>query len=67
MKQRPHNESERQRPALGRNPGFFSELGAYLLVSRKWYLLPVFAALIVLGLLIALGGSAAAPFIYTLF
>ena len=35
--------------------------------SRKWWLLPVIALLAVLGAIAMFSGSAAAPFIYTLF
>lgn len=67
MSTRPQVRPEAGRQELRRNPGFLSELSAYFLQSRKWYLVPVLLALLLLGVLIALGGSAAAPFIYTLF
>ena len=35
--------------------------------NRKWWLLPLLLVMILLAVLIALSGSAAAPFIYTLF
>ena len=35
--------------------------------NKKFWLIPLILGLLVLGLLILLGGSAAAPFIYTLF
>ena len=45
-----------------------SELWGYMRVRKKWWLGPIFLALILLGLLIVLTqGSALAPFIYTLF
>jgi hypothetical protein len=50
-----------------RNPGFFRDLVAFLAENKKWYLIPIVCAIILLGLLIMLGGTAAAPFIYTLF
>ena len=34
---------------------------------RKWWLLPVLLLILFLGALVILGGSGAAPFIYTLF
>jgi hypothetical protein len=43
------------------------ELWAFLAHTRKWWLLPLLAVLLLLGLLLALSGSAAAPFLYTLF
>lgn len=48
--------------------GFFSEFWAYMRVRKKFWLLPVFMVMIVLGgLLVLTHGSAVAPFIYTLF
>ncbi len=46
----------------------FSELWDFMKVRKKWWLGPIFAVLILLGLLIVTTqGSAVAPFIYTLF
>lgn len=47
--------------------GFFSEFIAFLAHNKKWWLLPIVLVLLVLGALILLGGTGAAPFIYTLF
>ena len=45
-----------------------SELWAFMKVRKKWWLGPIFATLILLGLLIVMTqGSAVAPFIYALF
>lgn len=54
-------------PRLQQNPGFLRELADFLRENRKWWLVPIIAVILLLGILIALGGSAAAPFIYTLF
>jgi hypothetical protein len=35
--------------------------------TKKWWLLPILTVMLVLGALMVLGGTAAAPFIYTLF
>ncbi|MCY3761508.1 MAG: DUF5989 family protein [Gemmatimonadetes bacterium] len=44
------------------------ELWAFMQVRKKWWLGPIFATLVLLGMLIVLTeGSALAPFIYTLF
>jgi hypothetical protein len=52
----------------GRRPmGFLQEFLYFLVVYRNWWLIPVFAVLALLGLFILLGGSGAAPFIYTVF
>lgn len=44
-----------------------SEFVAFLKHNKKWWLLPILAVLIFLGILIYAGGGAAAPFIYTVF
>ena len=47
---------------------FFSELWAFMRERKKFWLLPIFLVLLLLGGLIVLTqGSAVAPFIYTLF
>lgn len=43
------------------------EVWRFLRQTKKWWLLPILAVLVLFGLLIALSGTAAAPFIYTLF
>lgn len=44
-----------------------SEFIEFLKHNKKLWLLPIIIVLILLGLLIMLGGTSAAPFIYTLF
>ena len=39
----------------------------FLLHNKKWWLLPIVVVLLLVALLIALGGTGVAPFIYTLF
>jgi len=44
------------------------ELLDFLLANKKWWLIPIIAFLLILGLIIILvESSAVAPFIYTLF
>ena len=52
---------------LKQNPGFFRELVMFLRHNKKWYLIPIVVSILLLGVLIALGSTGAAPFIYTLF
>ena len=47
--------------------GLIAEFYAYLRHNRKWWLAPIVVALLLLAGLVWLGGTAAAPFIYTLF
>jgi len=35
--------------------------------NRKWWLVPILVVFLPLGVLLILGGTSAAPFIYTLF
>ena len=35
--------------------------------NKKWWLAPILLSILLLGVLVALGSTAAAPFIYTLF
>ena len=39
----------------------------FLAHTKKWWLLPILVVVLVFGLLMILGSTAAAPFIYTLF
>jgi hypothetical protein len=39
----------------------------FLRYNRNWWLIPVLLALLVASVAVILGGTAAAPFIYTLF
>lgn len=46
----------------------FTELWAFMRVRKKWWIGPIIALMLLLGLFIVLTqGSALAPFIYTLF
>lgn len=46
---------------------FVGELWALVHAKKKYWLIPIIVVLLALGLLVALSGTAAAPFIYTLF
>ncbi len=47
---------------------FLAELWNFLKERKKWWLLPIIAVLLLIGVLIVFSsGSAVAPFIYTLF
>jgi hypothetical protein len=50
-----------------RQTGLVAEFLLLLKHNRKYWLIPLLVALVVLGTLLILGGTAAAPFIYTLF
>lgn len=46
---------------------FLKELFKYLNARKKWWLLPLFILLLIVGLVIMFANSALAPFIYSLF
>ena len=54
---------EAERPQTG----IVREFWDFLRHNKKWWLTPIIVVLLLLGILIVLSGSAAAPFIYTLF
>jgi hypothetical protein len=47
--------------------GLAGEFVDFLKDNKKWWLAPIIVSILGLGLLVLLGGTAAAPFIYTLF
>ena len=47
--------------------GILHEFAYFLRHNRKWWLTPIILVLILVSALVILGGTAAAPFIYTLF
>jgi len=47
--------------------GFIRELWDFVRINRKWWLTPIILTLLILGGIILIGGTGAAPFIYTLF
>jgi hypothetical protein len=69
-------ESSGPTPAAGANefaqqaeeaaPGLVREFWDFLRYNKKWWLTPILVVLILVGVLVMLSGTAAAPFIYTL-
>jgi hypothetical protein len=55
------------REAEGGQHGMLAEFLGFLRHEKKWYLAPLILILLVLGLLIVLSATGAAPLIYTLF
>jgi hypothetical protein len=67
MANRDSSEDKEQLFKETKDPGFFSEFWDFLRTSRKWWLLPLLSIFLLLGILLVLANTAAAPFIYTLF
>jgi hypothetical protein len=53
--------SREKQESLGR------EIVEMLRHNKKWWMIPILAVLLLFGLLLILGSTGAAPFIYTLF
>ena len=49
------------------SPALVGELWNLLLHNKKWWLTPILVVLVLLGMLIIVGGTAMAPFVYTIF
>ena len=57
-----------ERAAMSQSGGnIVTEFWDFLCCNKKWWLLPIVLVLLFMGLVILMSGSAAAPFIYTLF
>jgi hypothetical protein len=65
------NDGERNdfaaQAAQGDSESIAREFVDFLKENKKWWLAPIVISILALGALVLLGGSAAAPFIYTLF
>ena len=59
--------SDFEAKAAGQRPGIVTEFWDFLKDNKKWWLAPIIISILGLGALVMLGGTAAAPFIYTLF
>lgn len=60
------NEFERYAETEGEQ-SYFADYWYLIRKNKKYWLLPLIVFLVLLGVLTLLGGTAAAPFIYTLF
>jgi hypothetical protein len=49
------------------DPGLLREFLDFLRHNKKWWLAPLIVVLLLVGVLVILGTTAAGPFIYTLF
>jgi hypothetical protein len=65
MDHKPRNEFQQR--AGGKQPGFIAQFLDFARHNKKWWLTPIIVVLLLAGMLILLGGSGVAPFIYTLF
>lgn len=66
MSDTPQNAFEDAARKEGRR-SLLAEFWQFLKQNKKWWLLPIVVTLLLLAALLWLSGTAAAPFIYTLF
>jgi len=64
---RPEESAFEKEAAKARDVGFIAELWGFLKATRKWWLFPIVAVIVIFSLLIFLSGTGLAPFVYTLF
>ena len=69
MNEKEEDQSKIEFEKVGKNlkVGFLAEIVGFLKTNKRWWLTPIVLCLLLLGLLLILGGTGAAPFIYTLF
>jgi hypothetical protein len=61
------NQQSFEQLASEASPGFVAELRDFLKQNKKWWLTPIIMVVVLLGVMIFLASTGAAPFIYTLF
>ncbi|MDB6040475.1 MAG: hypothetical protein JWM99_4316 [Verrucomicrobiales bacterium] len=61
------NKNRFEKAGSQKRASLVSEFVGLLKQNKKYWLIPIILMLLVFSLLILLGGTAAAPFIYTLF
>ena len=64
---RQQQASEFEQQAEQSQQGIVAEFIDFLRYNKSWWLAPIIFVLLAVGLLVVLGGSGAAPFIYQLF
>ncbi len=67
MTAEPSKKSEFEAEAGRSRQSFVTEFFHFLMENKKWWLIPIVAVLLLIGVLLIVGGTGAAPFIYTLF
>jgi hypothetical protein len=60
-------KSEFERAGEQQQMSLVREFLLFIVENKKWWLIPIVLVLGLVGLLVVLGGTGAAPFIYTLF
>ncbi len=63
----PKDANEFEATAQGNRVSLVREFWDFLKHNKKWWLLPILIVVLLLGLIVLLAGTPAAPFIYPLF
>jgi len=66
-KNKSNNSAGFEQLAKEGRPSLVAEFWDFLKHNKKWWLLPIVLVLLLLGLIVILGSSPVAPFIYTVF
>ena len=61
------HKNEFEKASEDRQLSMVQEFLVFLKENKKWWLIPILLVLLLIGLLVVLGSTGAAPFIYTLF
>lgn len=65
--QPPEPQGEFERASQEKQLSLVREFLLFVVENKKWWLVPILLVLLLVGLLVMLGTTGAAPFIYTLF
>ncbi len=60
-------KSEFEKAGEEQQLSLFEEFRLFIVENKKWWLIPILLVLALVGMLVVLGSTGAAPFIYTLF
>ncbi len=60
-------EGEFERASQEEQLSLVREFLLFVVENKKWWMIPILLVLLLVGLLVVLGSTGAAPFIYTLF
>ncbi len=60
-------KTEFEKHGEGKQLSLVREFGLFIMQNKKWWLVPILLVFGLLGILVALASTGAAPFIYTLF
>jgi hypothetical protein len=61
------SNAEFEKAAAGKQASLIREFWGFLKENKKWWLLPILVILLMVGVLVFLGGTGVAPFVYSLF